>query len=134
MPAPNGITFAMKVSSVLKGGHIYDDTDQHFDNRLCQGSFQVCAIVLDGAVLYNRLLSRPRLAAIYLDQIVNLTETTERLAKEFEVTTKTDDLLRQLCIIPEIGPLPVGDVAVFVPDLDTFDSSRNFAAWLGFVP
>jgi len=25
-------------------------------------------------------------------------------------------------------------VAAFAPDLDTFDSGRNFAAWLGLVP
>ena len=27
-----------------------------------------------------------------------------------------------------------GAVAAFAPDLDTFDSGRNFAAWLGLVP
>ena len=27
-----------------------------------------------------------------------------------------------------------GAAAVFAPDLDTFDSGRNFAAWLGLVP
>jgi len=31
---------------------------------LAKGSFQVCAIGLDGAVLYNRVLSRPRLTAL----------------------------------------------------------------------
>ena len=35
---------------------------------LAKGSFQVCAIGMDGAVLYNRLLSRPRMAALLAEQ------------------------------------------------------------------
>lgn len=35
---------------------------------LAKGSFQVCAIGLDGAVLYNRVLSRSRLAALLAEQ------------------------------------------------------------------
>ena len=31
---------------------------------LAKGSFQVCAIGTDGAVLYNRVLSRPRLLTL----------------------------------------------------------------------
>jgi transposase len=33
-----------------------------------------------------------------------------------------------------IRPVTAGAVAAFAPDLDTFDSGRNFAAWLGLVP
>ena len=35
---------------------------------LAKGSFQVCAIGRDGAVLYNRMLSRTRLAALLAEQ------------------------------------------------------------------
>ena len=35
---------------------------------LAKASFQVCAIGLDGAVLYNRVLSRSRLAALFAEQ------------------------------------------------------------------
>ena len=35
---------------------------------LAKGSFQVCAIGQDGAVLYNRVLSRTRLAALLAEQ------------------------------------------------------------------
>lgn len=31
---------------------------------LAKGSFQVCAVAADGAVLYNRAMSRARLAAL----------------------------------------------------------------------
>jgi hypothetical protein len=35
---------------------------------LAKGSFQVCALGRDGAVLYNRVLSRTRLAALLAEQ------------------------------------------------------------------
>jgi hypothetical protein len=39
MPPPNGITYAMMVSSEPKGGQIDDDTDQHARDRLGEGQF-----------------------------------------------------------------------------------------------
>ena len=35
---------------------------------LAKGSFQVCAVGPDGAVLYNRILSRTRLATLLAEQ------------------------------------------------------------------
>lgn len=75
-----------------------------------------------------------QMGAIYLEQIARLTETIERLAAELETASKTDPALRRLRTIPGIGPVIAGAVAAFAPDLDTFDSGRNFAAWLGLVP
>ena len=69
------------------------------------------------------------MGTIYLEQIERLTDVIERLAG-----SKTDVQLRRLCTIPGIGPVTAGAVAAFAPDLDTFDSGRNFAAWLGLVP
>ena len=74
------------------------------------------------------------MGAIYLEQIAQLTEVIERLAEELEAASRTDAQLRRLCTIPGIGPVTAGAVAAFAPDLDTFDSGRNFAAWLGLVP
>jgi transposase len=74
------------------------------------------------------------MGAIYLDQIARLTEVIEKLADELEEASKTDAQLRRLCTIPGIGPVTAGAVAAFAPDLDTFNSGRNFAAWLGLVP
>jgi transposase len=74
------------------------------------------------------------MGAVYFEQIANLTEVIERLANELEAASKTDEELRRLCTIPGIGPVTAGAVAAFAPDLDTFDSGRNFAAWLGLVP
>jgi transposase len=75
-----------------------------------------------------------KMGTVYLEQIANLTEVIERLTAELEVATKTDEELRRLCTMPEIGPVTAGAVAAFAPDLDTFDTGRNFAAWLGRVP
>ena len=74
------------------------------------------------------------MGSVYLDQIARLTEVIERLADELETASRTDTDLRRLCTIPGIGPVTAGAVAAFAPDLDTFDSGRNFAAWLGLVP
>ncbi|EYD70859.1 Mobile element protein [Limimaricola hongkongensis DSM 17492] len=69
-----------------------------------------------------------KMGTVYLEQIANLTEVIERLAAELEAATKTDEKLRRLCTIPGIGPVTAGAVAAFAPDLDTFDTGRNFAA------
>jgi len=74
------------------------------------------------------------MGTIYLEQIERLTDVIEQLAGELEAASKTDVQLRRLCTIPGIGPVTAGAVAAFAPDLDTFDSGRNFAAWLGLVP
>lgn len=75
-----------------------------------------------------------KMGTVYLEQIANLTEVIKRLAAELDAAAKTDEELRRLCTIPGIGPVTAGAVAAFAPDLDTFDTGRNFAAWLGLVP
>lgn len=72
--------------------------------------------------------------AIYLDQIARLTAVIKQLPDELEAASKTDAQLRRLCTIPGIGPVTACAVSAFAPDLHTFDSGRNFAAWLGLVP
>ena len=72
--------------------------------------------------------------SIYVEKIARLTEVIDQLSDEMETSSKTDEQLRRLCTIPGIGPVTAGAVAAFAPDLDTFDSGRNFAAWLGLVP
>ena len=74
------------------------------------------------------------MGALYLEQIARLTKVIERLAGELEAASKTDAELRRLCTVPGIGPVTAGAVAAFAPDMSTFESGRNFAAWLGLVP
>ena len=75
-----------------------------------------------------------QMGAIYIAQIAQLTEIIERLAKELEAASKADEELRRLCTVPGVGPVTAGAVAAFAPDMSTFESGRNFAAWLGLVP
>ena len=75
-----------------------------------------------------------KMAALYLDQIAQLTGIIEQLADDLKCASKTDHELRRLCTVPGIGPVTAGAIAAFAPDLSTFDSGRNFAAWLGLVP
>jgi len=74
------------------------------------------------------------MGGLYLQQIDQLTEIIEQLADDLESATKTDEELRRLCTVPGIGPVTAGAIAAFAPDLETFESGRNFAAWLGLVP
>ena len=74
------------------------------------------------------------MGTIYVEQIARLTELVERLADELEAASRTDIQLRRPCTISGIGPVTAGAVAAFAPDLDPFDSGRDFAAWLGLVP
>nr|WP_299822166.1 IS110 family transposase [uncultured Jannaschia sp.] len=74
------------------------------------------------------------MGTICLDQIAQLTAVIARLANELEAASKTDTDLERFSTIPGIGPVTAGAVAAFAPDLDTFGSGRNFAAWLGLVP
>ena len=71
---------------------------------------------------------------LYVQQIGNLTKVITRLDDELDVATKTDDELRRLFTVPGIGPVTAGTITAFAPDLETFDSGRNSAAWLGLVP
>ncbi len=113
---------------------------------LAKGSFQVCAVAPKGTanlkVIEDALADEAGdlpgvvrdMGAIYLDQIARLAEVIERLAMELEMATKTDEELRRLCTVPGVGPVTAGAIAAFALGLDTFDSGRNFAAWLGLVP
>ncbi|WP_265519779.1 IS110 family transposase [Nitratireductor luteus] len=74
------------------------------------------------------------MGALYLRQIRELTEVVEQLADDLESASKTDEELRRLCTVPGIGPVTAGAIAAFAPELETFESGRNFAAWLGLVP
>jgi transposase len=47
---------------------------------------------------------------------------------------KVNAEMRRLCTVPGVGPVTAGAIMAFAPDLRTFASGRNFAAWLGLVP
>ena len=71
---------------------------------------------------------------LYVDQIAVLTIKIDELHSNLLISTKVDAAMRRLCTVPGIGPVTAGAIMAFAPDLHTFASGRNFAAWLGLVP
>lgn len=71
---------------------------------------------------------------LYLHQIEVLTAKIDELTLGLREATKVNDEMRRLCTVPGVGPVTAGAIMAFAPDLRTFSSGRNFAAWLGLVP
>lgn len=61
---------------------------------------------------------------------MKIDELSLRLREAMQVNAE----LRRLCTVPGVGPVTAGAIMAFAPDLRTFTSGRNFAAWLGLVP
>lgn len=90
------------------------------------------------AVLEDRTTEVPgtvrEMAQLYLDQIDLLTSKIDDLTLRLKDATRENAEMRRLCTVPGVGPVTAGAVMAFAPDLRTFSSGRNFAAWLGLVP
>jgi transposase len=71
---------------------------------------------------------------LYLHQIEVLTAKIDELTLKLREATKVNDEMRRLCTVPGVGPVTAGAIMAFAPDLRSFSSGRNFAAWLGLVP
>jgi transposase len=74
------------------------------------------------------------IARLYLDHINVLGGRIEELAAGLRLATEKHAETRRLCTVPGVGPVTAGAIMAFAPDLRTFASGRNFAAWLGLVP
>lgn len=89
-------------------------------------------------VLDGEAAEIPRLAKdivrLYLDQIALLTQKIDDLTRRLREATEVNEEMRRLCTVPGVGPVTAGAILAFAPDLRTFSSGRNFAAWLGLVP
>lgn len=71
------------------------------------------------------------------DLLAQIAEKTERIdartrtAKELAAQA---DTARRLQTMPGVGPLTALAIEAFAPDMSSFRSGRDFAAWLGLVP
>jgi transposase len=65
-----------------------------------------------------------------MDKTTRIETKTARL-KELAAQT---DIARRLQTMPGVGPLTALAVEAFAPDMSSFKSGRDFAAWLGLVP
>ena len=72
-----------------------------------------------------------------LDLIEQIAEKTERIdakTKQATALSAQSDTTRRLQTIPGVGPLTALAVETFAPQMESFNSGRDFAAWLGIVP
>jgi len=74
------------------------------------------------------------IARLYLDHIDTLSKKIGELTLKLREALQVNAEMRRLCTVPGVGPVTAGAIMAFAPDLRTFASGRNFAAWLGLVP
>lgn len=63
-----------------------------------------------------------------------LTQKIDEWHFKLHAVTKVDEAMRRLCTVPGDGPVTVGAIMAFKPDLRTFTSGWDVAAWLWRVP
>ena len=71
---------------------------------------------------------------VLVDTLRDLRARIDRLDAEIAVRAKQDDAARRLMTIPGIGPLIATAIQALAPNLETFKSGRDFAAWVGLTP
>lgn len=69
-----------------------------------------------------------------LEQISENTVRIEARTRKFKDLAARTDTARRLQTMPGVGPLTALAVEAFAPDMKSFRSGRDFAAWLGLVP
>lgn len=71
------------------------------------------------------------------DLIGQITEKSARIevrTKKFTVLAPETNTARRLQTMPGAGPMTALAIEAFSPDMTSFRSDRDFAAWLGLVP
>lgn len=72
-------------------------------------------------------------ACLYLEHVETLSARIDDLSLRLGEAMKVSAEMRRRCTVPGVGPVTAGAIMAFAPDLRTFASGRNFAAWLGLV-
>lgn len=68
------------------------------------------------------------------DSIASIEEWIKSFDRQIAANTKFDDTCKRLTTIPGIGPVASTTIVALVGDASRFDTSRDFAAWVGLVP
>ena len=74
------------------------------------------------------------MATIHFEQIVELTRQIDILTEKIKVYGTSSPKLKRLRTMPGIGPIGAMIIETFAPDMATFKTGRDFAAWLGLIP
>src|SRR5690606_31850267 len=69
-----------------------------------------------------------------LRRVESLQEDIEQLDRRLAAMVKENPHMQALQAIPGIGPLTATALVSTATDLCSFDSGRQFAAWLGLTP
>ena len=60
--------------------------------------------------------------------------TIDLLTEKIKTYGTSSTTVRRLQTMPGIGPIGAMIIETFAPDMATFKSGRDFAAWLGLIP
>jgi len=74
------------------------------------------------------------MATIHFEQISGLTRQIDLLTEKIKTYGTSSTTVRRLQTMPGIGPIGAMIIETFAPDMATFKSGRDFAAWLGLIP
>lgn len=74
------------------------------------------------------------MANIHFDQIMHLTCKIDILTGKIKTYGTSSPRLKRLQTMPGVGPIGAMTIETFAPDMTTFKSGRNFAAWLWLIP
>lgn len=72
--------------------------------------------------------------AVMTDMLAVLDHRITGLDKEIARRDREDEVARRLMTIPGIGPIAATAIVALAPQAATFDTGRDFAAWLGLAP
>jgi transposase len=71
---------------------------------------------------------------LMVDLLAELDTRIAMLDREIARRAKEDEAARRLMTIPGIGPIAATAIIALAPPIETFVTSRDFAAWLGLAP
>jgi transposase len=67
-------------------------------------------------------------------QLDSLKAQIAAIEKDIRAWHRQHEACRRLTAIPGVGPITAAAIVATVPDVTTFSSGRDFAAWLGLTP
>jgi transposase len=75
-----------------------------------------------------------RALTLLIEQLEGLGEQVAAVEKDIRAWHRRHEACRRLAAVPGIGPITASAIVATVPDVATFSSGRDFAAWLGVTP